>query len=159
MLHPVVLRFLLWTSPRSRSTRACVYVCVSLYLSVFVSMCLFLCVCVCVVLRCQYWLAQRQMAVEGGFQGRTNKLVDGCYTFWQGATFAVVQAYESRPGAATAPITSSGAPFSFPCLSLAVCYIVRSCPPPTCDGRVVFQPDGAAGVRAEVLPGGAGRLD
>lgn len=24
------------------------------------------------------------MACEGGFQGRTNKLVDGCYSFWQG---------------------------------------------------------------------------
>ena len=23
------------------------------------------------------------MGVEGGFQGRTNKLVDGCYSFWQ----------------------------------------------------------------------------
>jgi protein farnesyltransferase subunit beta len=23
------------------------------------------------------------MATEGGFQGRTNKLVDGCYSFWQ----------------------------------------------------------------------------
>ena len=23
------------------------------------------------------------MKAEGGFQGRTNKLVDGCYSFWQ----------------------------------------------------------------------------
>ncbi|KAL8240747.1 hypothetical protein R6Q59_014102 [Mikania micrantha] len=28
------------------------------------------------------WLVFRQ-GVEGGFQGRTNKLVDGCYSFWQ----------------------------------------------------------------------------
>ncbi|KNC48295.1 farnesyltransferase [Thecamonas trahens ATCC 50062] len=32
-----------------------------------------------------FWVASRQMRVEGGFQGRTNKLVDGCYSFWQGA--------------------------------------------------------------------------
>jgi len=25
----------------------------------------------------------RQMRFEGGFQGRCNKLVDGCYSFWQ----------------------------------------------------------------------------
>jgi len=24
-----------------------------------------------------------RQGVEGGFQGRTNKLVDGCYSFWQ----------------------------------------------------------------------------
>jgi protein farnesyltransferase subunit beta len=24
------------------------------------------------------------MALEGGFSGRANKLVDGCYSFWQG---------------------------------------------------------------------------
>jgi protein farnesyltransferase subunit beta len=33
--------------------------------------------------RTQAWLCNRQMPVEGGFQGRTNKLVDGCYSFWQ----------------------------------------------------------------------------
>jgi len=36
------------------------------------------------------WVARRQMQVEGGFQGRTNKLVDGCYSFWQGATAVLV---------------------------------------------------------------------
>ncbi|XP_035237101.1 protein farnesyltransferase subunit beta-like isoform X1 [Anguilla anguilla] len=29
------------------------------------------------------WVAYRQMRFEGGFQGRCNKLVDGCYSFWQ----------------------------------------------------------------------------
>lgn len=37
------------------------------------------------------WLVARQGAVEGGFQGRTNKLVDGCYAFWQGATAGLLQ--------------------------------------------------------------------
>merc|ERR1711937_817854 len=30
----------------------------------------------------------------GGFQGRTNKLVDSCYSFWQGGAVAVVQAMQ-----------------------------------------------------------------
>ncbi|KAM4664528.1 protein farnesyltransferase subunit beta-like [Discoglossus pictus] len=29
------------------------------------------------------WVSFRQMRFEGGFQGRCNKLVDGCYSFWQ----------------------------------------------------------------------------
>ncbi|NXK15648.1 FNTB farnesyltransferase, partial [Herpetotheres cachinnans] len=29
------------------------------------------------------WVTSRQMNFEGGFQGRCNKLVDGCYSFWQ----------------------------------------------------------------------------
>eukprot|EP00978_Attheya_sp_CCMP212_P034995 scaffold149980_cov52-Attheya_sp.AAC.2 len=36
------------------------------------------------------WLARRQMSYEGGFSGRCNKLVDGCYSFWQGAGMAVL---------------------------------------------------------------------
>ena len=34
------------------------------------------------------WL---QGTVEGGFMGRTNKLVDGCYSFWQGGLFPLLQ--------------------------------------------------------------------
>eukprot|EP00918_Siedleckia_nematoides_P100681 GHVU01219944.1.p3 GENE.GHVU01219944.1~~GHVU01219944.1.p3 ORF type:complete len:121 (-),score=13.32 GHVU01219944.1:1663-2025(-) len=41
--------------------------------------------------RLAHWLARRQMGVEGGFQGRTHKLVDACYSFWQGASFAVLR--------------------------------------------------------------------
>eukprot|EP01107_Rhizomastix_libera_P001545 TRINITY_DN12535_c0_g1_i1.p1 TRINITY_DN12535_c0_g1~~TRINITY_DN12535_c0_g1_i1.p1 ORF type:complete len:426 (-),score=59.48 TRINITY_DN12535_c0_g1_i1:14-1291(-) len=33
----------------------------------------------------EHWVCNRQMNFEGGFQGRTNKLVDSCYSFWQGA--------------------------------------------------------------------------
>ncbi|XP_073142454.1 protein farnesyltransferase subunit beta [Henckelia pumila] len=36
------------------------------------------------------WVVFRQ-GVECGFQGRTNKLVDGCYSFWQGGTAAIIQ--------------------------------------------------------------------
>jgi protein farnesyltransferase subunit beta len=35
------------------------------------------------------WLARRQMTYEGGFAGRSNKLVDGCYSFWQGGAMAI----------------------------------------------------------------------
>jgi protein farnesyltransferase subunit beta len=38
------------------------------------------------------WLARRQMAYEGGFSGRSNKLVDGCYSFWQGGAMAIASA-------------------------------------------------------------------
>ena len=31
------------------------------------------------------------MLLEGGFQGRKNKLVDGCYSFWQGGTPAILK--------------------------------------------------------------------
>lgn len=37
------------------------------------------------------WVVFRQGRVEGGFQGRTNKLVDGCYSFWQGGVFPLFQ--------------------------------------------------------------------
>ncbi|TNN27522.1 Protein farnesyltransferase subunit beta [Liparis tanakae] len=34
-------------------------------------------------LKATRWVVSRQMRFEGGFQGRCNKLVDGCYSFWQ----------------------------------------------------------------------------
>lgn len=36
------------------------------------------------------WAVHRQMKFEGGFQGRTNKMVDGCYSFWQGGIFPLL---------------------------------------------------------------------
>lgn len=36
------------------------------------------------------WLTNRQMKVEGGFNGRSNKLVDSCYSYWQGASFVML---------------------------------------------------------------------
>jgi protein farnesyltransferase subunit beta len=41
--------------------------------------------------RLLHWAVQRQGWVEGGFNGRTNKLVDGCYSFWQGGVFPILQ--------------------------------------------------------------------
>ena len=40
----------------------------------------------------------KQMSFEGGFQGRTNKLVDGCYSFWQGAIFPILHTIFSKQG-------------------------------------------------------------
>lgn len=37
----------------------------------------------------------KQLPLEGGFQGRTNKLVDSCYSFWQGAIFPLIDLIES----------------------------------------------------------------
>eukprot|EP00040_Diaphanoeca_grandis_P044554 m.12730 g.12730 ORF g.12730 m.12730 type:complete len:399 (-) comp9419_c0_seq1:95-1291(-) len=36
------------------------------------------------------WTTSRQMRFEGGFQGRPNKLVDGCYSFWVGGVFPLL---------------------------------------------------------------------
>ncbi|PIO77850.1 prenyltransferase and squalene oxidase repeat-containing domain protein, partial [Teladorsagia circumcincta] len=44
------------------------------------------------------WLSKRQMPFEGGFQGRTNKLVDGCYSFWQAANFPLIDGEMAREG-------------------------------------------------------------
>lgn len=38
------------------------------------------------------WLSSRQYAPEGGFAGRTNKLVDGCYSQWIGGCWPLVEA-------------------------------------------------------------------
>jgi protein farnesyltransferase subunit beta len=38
------------------------------------------------------WLSARQYAPEGGLSGRTNKLVDGCYSTWVGGCWALVEA-------------------------------------------------------------------
>lgn len=38
------------------------------------------------------WLSARQYAPEGGLSGRTNKLVDGCYSTWVGACWPLIEA-------------------------------------------------------------------
>lgn len=44
------------------------------------------------------WMGRRQMSYEGGFAGRSNKLVDGCYSFWQGGAMAVLDLWEDGDG-------------------------------------------------------------
>ncbi|KAI1327363.1 terpenoid cyclases/Protein prenyltransferase [Xylariaceae sp. FL0255] len=43
------------------------------------------------------WLSSRQYAPEGGFSGRTNKLVDGCYSHWVGGCWPLVNAAVNGP--------------------------------------------------------------
>merc|ERR1712071_360460 len=43
------------------------------------------------------WLARRQMDYEGGFSGRSNKLVDGCYSFWIGGCLALLKTQNCYP--------------------------------------------------------------
>lgn len=44
------------------------------------------------------WLSSRQYAPEGGFSGRTNKLVDGCYSHWVGGCWPLIEATLSGSG-------------------------------------------------------------
>lgn len=37
------------------------------------------------------WLSSRQCSPEGGYNGRTNKLVDGCYSHWTGTCFSFIE--------------------------------------------------------------------
>ena len=50
------------------------------------------------------WLSSRQYAPEGGFSGRTNKLVDGCYSHWVGGCWPIIEA--ALPGSHSDPIPS-----------------------------------------------------
>ena len=46
-----------------------------------------------------WWLARRQMSFEEVFSGRSKKLVDGCYSFWQGGAMAITSAQCPVPSA------------------------------------------------------------
>jgi protein farnesyltransferase subunit beta len=46
------------------------------------------------LIACQRWVAMQQ-APEGGFAGRTNKLVDACYSWWVGGCWALIEASEN----------------------------------------------------------------
>lgn len=39
------------------------------------------------------WLGERQLQLEGGFSGRSNKLVDACYSFWIGSSFTLAESF------------------------------------------------------------------
>lgn len=50
------------------------------------------------------WLTNKQLSDDGGFCGRSNKLVDSCYSYWQGAVFPILHqflpslSYDTLPG-------------------------------------------------------------
>ncbi|KAJ5923488.1 hypothetical protein N7454_008733 [Penicillium verhagenii] len=71
------------------------------------------------------WLSARQYAPEGGFSGRTNKLVDGCYSHWVGGCWPLLQsALDGKPQSNGPPATTVGHLFSREGLSR---YILGCC--------------------------------
>lgn len=50
------------------------------------------------------WLSARQHAPEGGFAGRTNKLVDGCYSHWVGGCWPLLEAALNGPQSVSKPL-------------------------------------------------------
>lgn len=58
------------------------------------------------------WLSARQYAPEGGFAGRTNKLVDGCYSHWVGGCWPLIQAALNGKQSASAPNLAIGSLYS-----------------------------------------------
>lgn len=53
------------------------------------------------------WLSARQYAPEGGFSGRTNKLVDGCYSHWVGGCWPLLQAALNGTQSLSQPVQPS----------------------------------------------------
>ena len=54
------------------------------------------------------WMLQRQMRSEGGFNGRTQKLVDGCYSFWVAALFPIVESALKSMAMRVGPVLEGG---------------------------------------------------
>jgi hypothetical protein len=53
------------------------------------------------------WLSARQSAPEGGLSGRTNKLVDGCYSHWVGGCWPLLESsLEGKPDSTEPPANS-----------------------------------------------------
>lgn len=44
--------------------------------------------------RLLFWLSSQQCNEIGGFRGRTHKLADGCYSFWQAACLALLRQFD-----------------------------------------------------------------
>ena len=63
----------------------------------------------CAVVPLQRWTVSRQMRYEGGFQGRCNKLVDGCYSFWQAGLLPLLHRAFFRDGRGRPPHTETHA--------------------------------------------------
>ncbi|KTG43806.1 hypothetical protein cypCar_00020409 [Cyprinus carpio] len=52
------------------------------------------------------WVTSKQMRFEGGFQGRCNKLVDGCYSFWQAGLLPLLHRALFKEGDSTLSVSS-----------------------------------------------------
>jgi protein farnesyltransferase subunit beta len=76
------------------------------------------------------WLSSRQYAPEGGFAGRTNKLVDGCYSHWVGGCWPLIQAVVNDASSAQDPSTDAAMGSLYSREGLAR-YILSCCQAPT----------------------------
>jgi protein farnesyltransferase subunit beta len=94
------------------------------------------------------WAAHRQGGPEGGFNGRTNKLVDGCYSLWQGGVFPLLQAQlpallaQLRAPGATMPLPAAppGAPPPRGAPAALHAATLFACPPDTHAGAADAPP-------------------
>lgn len=60
------------------------------------------------------------MRFEGGFQGRCNKLVDGCYSFWQAGLLPLLHRALFNEGTVTPESRAHSAAFQFFCRQVCV---------------------------------------
>eukprot|EP00929_Paragymnodinium_shiwhaense_P001988 TRINITY_DN102188_c0_g1_i1.p1 TRINITY_DN102188_c0_g1~~TRINITY_DN102188_c0_g1_i1.p1 ORF type:complete len:467 (+),score=100.34 TRINITY_DN102188_c0_g1_i1:100-1401(+) len=74
------------------------------------------------------WACKRQMQLEGGFCGRTNKLVDSCYSFWQAAIFPLLREAFRQQGQAAPPLPEDNCWFSPQPLQM---YVMLACQHPS----------------------------
>uniref|UniRef100_UPI00358FF226 protein farnesyltransferase subunit beta-like isoform X8 n=1 Tax=Myxine glutinosa TaxID=7769 RepID=UPI00358FF226 len=70
------------------------------------------------------WAVNRQMRFEGGFQGRTNKLVDGCYSFWQAGLLPLL--HRSLHAEGDSALSSSSWMFHVEALQESACLLPMS---------------------------------
>lgn len=77
------------------------------------------------------WLSSRQYAPEGGFAGRTNKLVDGCYSHWIGGCWPLVQAAMRWPRSARSTEADDGHRYDIYSADGLARYILCCCQSPT----------------------------
>jgi protein farnesyltransferase subunit beta len=73
------------------------------------------------------WCSAQQRAPEAGFAGRTNKLVDGCYSHWVGACWSLLHA---AVAAAASPSSSSSAMAELWSRDGLVRYVLSCCQNP-----------------------------
>lgn len=76
------------------------------------------------------WLSSRQYAPEGGFAGRTNKLVDGCYSHWVGGCWPLIHAALKDGGLAQEPTNDAQTATLYSKEGLTR-YILSCCQEPT----------------------------
>jgi protein farnesyltransferase subunit beta len=55
-----------------------------------------------------HWCTAKQLTYEGGFNGRTNKVVDSCYSFWQGGVFPLLHRMLKARRGQGPPVYGSG---------------------------------------------------